>query len=139
MSNFRDTKYAARRDLHRTMQVPVYVFSDPYSFPKVTFARIHRKDTSLGSVLGTSFAYAERREQEDKIIFLVEDHVGSRDEVAVVSPDEMYQLDHDEPTYNVTKTWYVLALDRDQRELYGSPQTHVYAAGAMQLPRLTSG
>lgn len=139
MSNFRETKIAARRDLHRTMQVPVYVFSDTQSAPKVTFARIHRKDTALGAVLGTSFAYAERREQEDKVIFLVEDHVGSRDEIVVVSADEMYQLDHDEPIYNVTKAWYVLALGRDARELYGAPENHLYVTGALSLPGLAGG
>jgi hypothetical protein len=137
MSRFRDIKYKARRDLHQTMRVPVYVFPNIQGgMPKLVYARIHRVEDSLGNVKGTSFGYSERREQEPKVIFLTDEHRGERGEAVVVSKEEAYRLDNDEPVYNVTVSWYVVALDEDQRSMLAGPEDAVYTVVEASFPRL---
>ena len=117
------------------MKVPVYVFPDTEArFPKLTYARVHRENAAMGEVKGTSFAYAERREQEPKLIFLIEDHVGERGELVIVSAAEGYRLDNDDPTYNITKTWYAVALSDNQRAPYAGPDELLYASVEADLP-----
>lgn len=134
MPNFRAIKMKARRDLHLAMRVPVYVFLKPRTVPKLVHARLHREETALGNVKGTSFAYSERREQEPKVIFEVEEHRGERKQIVVADSSEAYKLDNDEPTYNITKTWHASALTEDERSLYRGPGECVYGEFSGDLP-----
>jgi len=121
------------------MQVPVYVFQDAQSVPKLVNARIHRSEAALGEVKGTSFAYAERREESPKVIFMVAEHEGERGEFVIVSSGEGYRLDNDEPTYNLTKSWYSLALSADQLTLYEGPEEKIYGAIEADLTGFDGG
>lgn len=134
MDHFRSIKLNARRDLHQMMRVPVYVFSKLRKIPRFVHARVHRKENALGNLLGTSFGYSERREEEPKLIFEVSEYEGREGDIVAVDSSEVYRLNNDEPTYNITKTWYAVGLTEDQRSLYAGPGERNYLMIEAGLP-----
>lgn len=101
----RAIKDKARSRLHERMRVETLCYTDGPGGPSETvWLRVNSKDEAVGDLAGTSLAYAERVETVPKLIFLVADHVPSRNNDYIVSATEGYRVDTLEPQDGITIT-----------------------------------
>lgn len=134
----RDIKLAARKALHEAMQVPGYCYPVKGGL-RVVDVRVHTEYAALGDVKGTSFVYAERRDTQDKLIFLAAQHRPARGDVVIISPDEGYRVDNVDPAYNITVTAMVVALTAKEMIGYVAPPAPaVYSPATGLLPTATA-
>lgn len=130
----RDIKLAARQALHEAMQVPGYCYPVKGGF-KTVDVRVHTEFAGLGDVKGTSFVYAERRDEQDKLIFLASQHQPLRGDVIVISAIEGYRVDNEDPIYNVTIAAAVVPMTAKELLAYVAPPSEgVYSASRGFLP-----
>lgn len=98
---WRDTKRAARRVVHDTMQIDALYLvlktpadvEDPYEQTPIT-VRIHTSLGEIGDLKGTNFHYAERHDVTPTIVFLREQITPSRNGIVSVATGEAYRIDH---------------------------------------------
>lgn len=131
----------ARTALHHAMERPAFYYDPKTLLPYPVTIRVHIKQEAKGDVQGTSFRYAERREESPKVIFLREELVAlgvtpARLGVVMLSAEEGYRLDNDEPKYFQTKTWFVAPLSDGELTEYRSPQDGIVGIGRVDLPTL---
>lgn len=130
----RDIKLAARAALHQAMQVPGYCYPAKGGFVAVD-VRVHTEYAALGDVKGTSFVYAERRDTQDRLIFLAAQHRPARGDVVIISPTEGYRVDNVDPAYNITVATMVVALTAKELINYTAPPAAgVYTPASGLLP-----
>lgn len=118
MTNLRDLKRQARKDLHQHMQIPALYLvpapagsSSPYEAPLFVTVRLHLKFDAIGDMKGTNFHYAERHEPTPKIIFMrSEVNKPVRNAVIVIEAGEAYRVDNVLPPDDITVAAEVLRL-----------------------------
>lgn len=133
--SFREQKERARLALHKAMEVEAFCTPVRLGFPKPVKVRVHTEFKALGDVKGTSFVYAERRDESPRVIFLASEHEPERGDVVMISSKEGYVVESSDPVYNVTITSFVRPLLPAERHLYAAPPAFpVYSAGAGLLP-----
>ena len=100
------------------MQVPALYIPDPDDNASVALPcsiRVHTKFDALGGVRGTSFAYAETREEQPQIIaWRSQVPYPERGAIFSVAPGEAYRVDHSDEPYGDTITIYVLRIPESE-------------------------
>ena len=76
---------------------------------------------AVGDLAGTSLAYAERAETIPKLIFLVADHIPSRNNDYIISATEGYRVDTIEPIDGITVTAVCTRIKSQEISLYTPP------------------
>ena len=133
--SFREQKERARLDLHAAMGVEAFCVPHRLGMPKPVVVRAHTEFKALGDVKGTSFVYAERRDETPRVIFLASEHEPERGDVVMISSKEGYLVEATDPVYNVTITAFVRPLLPKELLLYPAPPAvPVYSATAGLLP-----
>lgn len=143
--SLRDIKRAARLDLHRGMQVKAFYYPPDEDWPQIVQCRTHYQFGALGDVKGTSFGYAETREQRPYLIFMLEPTPEQpivvdpdRNALVMVSPTEGYRIDDVDPRDFITRKAYCVPLpDRQLGDRLAPPA--VLARGDVDLPAFTAG
>ena len=117
-------KLRAREALHRELSMPAFYFqnSDPSEEPLSINVRVHSKWEALGDMPGTSYDYAERREEIPKIVFDLREVTPRRNAVVVVSEAEGYAVDHYDPSDDFTTTAAVKRLSNSEVANYPAPE-----------------
>lgn len=120
----RQAKLRAREALHRELSVPAFYFphGDPSEAHTEINVRVHSKWEALGDMAGTSFEYAERREEVPKIVFDLREVTPQRNAVVVVSETEGYAVDHYDPSDDFTTTAAVKRLSNSEVANYPAPE-----------------
>lgn len=108
--SLRDIKDRARRDLHRQAQVEAFYYAPKALLPRLVHVRVHNKWDAKGDVQGTSFNFAEMREETPKIVFLYEECDPDQQAVVVISESEAYRIINPDPRYLQTVTAACTAL-----------------------------
>jgi len=118
---WRDTLWAARRDLHRHLCITARVFpkGDPAATPVQVPVRLHKRFGRVGDILGTSFEYAEVSEVQPALIVMAEDHTPARGDVFILGPGEGYRVEVVDPTDDITIRLHVVRMSED--EVVGYP------------------
>lgn len=137
-----EIKARSRKALHLAMQRPCYYYDPKTLLPVPLNIRVHTKQDAKGEVQGTSFRFAQIREETPSIVFLMEELATlgitpARLGVVMLTADEGYRLDNDEPVYRQTKTWFVKPLSDLDLKLYRSPKDGRVAMIRIDLPGLT--
>lgn len=109
--NWRDVKNKARKTLHQTMQIPAFYLTslplDSDDEPIEINVRVHSSNKALGDQPGTSYQFAERREDVTALVFLREeltDITLDRGNVIVLGSEEAYSIDNVHPADGITVT-----------------------------------
>jgi hypothetical protein len=137
LPSHRELKLQARRDLHRGLQVPAYLYvAGRTNRIKVVNVRPQTEWGQIGDVAGTSLIYAERQDtKKSRVVFLVEEHTPRNGDVVMISPEEGWKVDNVEPVYNVTQAAQVVRLAEKELALYKAPPALVvYSAMEGFLP-----
>lgn len=103
------------------MQVPSFCIPVRTGLAKPADVRVHTEFAAHGDVKGTSFVYAERRESEDRLIFLAEQHEPERGDVVIISATEGYKVEAPDPRYNITIAAVVVAMKPSEIAKYPKP------------------
>lgn len=120
--SLRDIKKKARGKLHDAMRVPMECYPDgPTGSSETVYARVNSKIDATGDLAGTSLAYAESKEVQPRLIFLVADHAPKRGHVYSVTETEAYEVDHIDPRDTITVTVVCTALSRKDAAKYSPP------------------
>jgi hypothetical protein len=130
----REIKAKARRDLHQAMQVPAYYFSPKTTVPSLCNVRVHNKYEAKGDVQGTSFRFAEVREDSPQLVFWADQVKPEQHAAVMVSSTEGYRLNTVDPRYLQTYNVYVTALTVRELATYLAPDTDAFAYGEIVLP-----
>lgn len=117
----REIKDRARRRLHKAMEVPAYYFDPVSKLPLSVTIRVHSKFAALGDVKGTSFGYAQRREEQARLVFLREQCEPKRFGVVIISREEGYRIDVLDPPDLITRTVFVETMTQGDISEYPSP------------------
>lgn len=143
--SLRDIKRAARLDLHNAMQVKAYYYAPGSDWPQIVQCRTHYEFGALGDVKGTSFGYAEVREKQPYLIFMLEPTADQpviidpdRNAVVMVSPTEGYQIDNLDSRDFITRKAYCITLNERQLGEHLAPPA-VVARGEVSIPAFTAG
>jgi hypothetical protein len=134
---FRDIKNRARRDLHKALQVAAYYYSQEALVPLPVNIRVHNKWLAKGDVAGTSFHFAEVREDAPALVFLYDEVDPNHGAVVMVSPTEGYRVQVPDPRYLQTVTAKVTPLLDHELPDYLSPEDGKVVAIDAVLPFLT--
>lgn len=110
MDALREIKARARADLHEAMRVGALYYGANSEDPVPCFVRVHSKFAALGDVKGTSFSYAETREEVPQLIFWHSEVDPEPQGVVSIGPDEAYRVGTSDPPYGDTTTAYVTRL-----------------------------
>jgi hypothetical protein len=135
---FRDIKNRARRDLHKAMQVPAYYYAQGSLVPLPVNIRVHNKWLAQGDVKGTSFAFAETREDAPALVFLYDEIDPDIGAVVMISSSEGYRVQVPDPRYLQTVTAKVTPLLPHELPDFLSPEEGMVAAGDLTIPFLTT-
>lgn len=113
MTNLRDIRRKARRDLHALAQIPALYIAAPGDAGVPVTVRVHTKFDALG--MEGADGGARRREAKPKIIFLrdqlTQDSIQlKRNGVVSVDPGEAYVLELPDAPDDITITWFVTVL-----------------------------
>jgi len=116
----REIKAKARAQLHDAMSVPAYFMAARGSDPVPCSVRVHTKFGALGDLKGTSFSYAETREEIPKLLFWRSQvEPTGRNNLVTISADEGYRLDTVDPPDGLTVKAAVVRLS--PTEMIGLP------------------
>lgn len=121
MQSIRDIKRKARRHLHERLRVPVlYIAPGPDPVPTLLHVRVHTKwdATTMDSTQGNG-TLVSRQSIMPKLLFMLDELAAQevtlrRKGVISVEPGEAYRLDNDEPEDDISVSWIVTALRKDE-------------------------
>lgn len=120
------------------MQRPAFYYDPKTLLPLPCTIRVHTKFDAKGEVQGTSFRFAETREETPKVIFLRSENINPvQYGVVMLSAEEGYRLNNFEPNYRETTTAHVTPLLKKELPdfLYPS-KTMISVYGRIDLPML---
>lgn len=114
MSNLRDIKRNARRDLHEAMSIPALFLATVDDPGTPITVRIHSKWDALG-MQGAENGLASRRELKPKILFMRSELAAAeieikRNAIVSVEPGEAYRLDNADAPDDISVTFFVTVL-----------------------------
>ena len=132
----REIKAKARADLHQAMQVPAYYISPRTGLATPCFVRVHNKHDALGDVQGTSFRFAELRQDTPQIVFWATEIRPEENAAVMVSSSEGYRVNTVDPRYLQTYNAYATPLSLKELAKYPAPDTHILLNGAIVLPSM---
>ena len=122
MPSIRDIKRKARRDLHARMRVAALYIAGPGETPVLLHVRIHTKWDAASMDAGTgNGTMVSRQSIMPKILFMLDEvaEEGARlrkKGVISIEPGEAYRLDNDEPRDDISVSWIVSALRKEEAE-----------------------
>lgn len=138
--DLREIKNRARRDLHQHARVEAFYYGPKSVLPRLVHVRVHNKWDAKGDVQGTSFNFAEIREETPKLVFLFDECDPRQKAVVVISEHEAYRVVNPDPRYLQTVTVACTALS--EREIAAGklmwPARGRAVAGDIELPFMTS-
>lgn len=119
MTNFRKIKDTARAKLHAGLAFAATLYSPGSSVDlKTVSVRKHTERKAAGDLAGTSLAYAESREQQPQLVFLVAEHEPARGEVYALEDGSVFQVDHVDPVDGVTRIAHCTAVSESEAGVY---------------------
>lgn len=122
MNTLRDIKARSRSRLHERMKVETLCYTDGPSGPSETvWLRVHSEIEKKGDLAGTSLAYAERLDDNPKLVFLAADHTPKKKNVYIVSDVEGYRIDSLEPQDGITIKAVAVRLKAEEVSNYAAP------------------
>jgi hypothetical protein len=121
MKSIRDIKRKARRHLHKALRVPVLYYApveDPE--PVLLHVRLHTKwDATTMDGTQPNGTLVSRQSIMPKILFML-DELDTQDVrlrkkgIVSVEAGEAYRLDNDEPVDDISVSWIVSALRKEE-------------------------
>lgn len=119
MATFRDTKRAARRDLHSHMAEPVLYLKKRTDAPVEVTVRLHIQFEQLGDLANVRAGFADRREVTPSIIFLNEQGViPVRDGYVITKDLGAYFIDSTDPADDITTKAFVIEVSETDAAKY---------------------
>lgn len=121
MKSIRDIKRKARRHLHKALRVPVLYYApveDPV--PVLMHVRLHTKwDATTMDSTRPNGTLVSRQSIMPKILFMLDEldtqEVRLRKKgIVSVEAGEAYRLDNDEPVDDISVSWIVSALRKEE-------------------------
>ena len=93
----------------------------PSGGSETVWLRVNSKVAERGDLAGTSLQYAERVEDEPKLIFLAAEHNPARGNVYIVDDVEGYRVELAEPQDGITITARAVRLKKRDVDLHAAP------------------
>lgn len=131
-----EIRQLSRTALHRGMQRPAFYYDPKTLLPVPCLIRVHTKFEAKGDVQGTSFRFAERKEETPKAIFLRADGIRPQQyAVLMLSAEEGYRINNVDKPYRETVTVALTELPTKELADYLYPsKTMISIYGRIDLP-----
>jgi hypothetical protein len=118
---WRGVKDTMRRHVHRTMRLRAYLYRGDDA-PAIVWVRLHRlKDTAHGDLVGTSFNYAVRQDQNPVIVSVTSEYDPQNLDVLSFESGEAFRVDNVMLPEGITTSAEVLALSLEEAADFPPP------------------
>ncbi len=107
--------------MHNALQIASLCYETQASIPYGVSLRRHVTRGPAGDLPGTNLAYAERIDEDPKLVFLVSEHEPKRGYVYALDGGAVYRVDHVDPDDHETVSAAVTRLNDVEAETYPGP------------------
>jgi len=123
MSDWREQKRKARRDVHDTMALDAQYYPQAGATPVPVRVRLHYRFDAFGD--DRSMGWAEQQVVKPRLVFMLDELTPEvtleHGAIVYIAPGEAYEIDNAQPADDITVTVEATRMPRRQLENAGLP------------------